>query len=62
MMTLHSKSKHNEHCAASLEFYGTPEEFSEFGAGLVNFPKDVNHVVHYPPLGTYDEKITYAYS
>jgi hypothetical protein len=51
----------NEHCAASLEFYGTPKEFFEFGAELVNFPKDINHEVHYPPLGTYDENITYAY-
>lgn len=51
----------NAYCAASLEFYGTAEEFAKFGNELINFPQNLNHQVSYPPHGLYDESESYAY-
>lgn len=51
----------NDKCSASLEFYGTPEEFADFGVELTEFPRNINHEVHYPPRGSYNPNITYAY-
>jgi hypothetical protein len=51
----------NENCAASLIFYGTPDEFAKFGAELIDFPKNINQEVHYPPQGAYSEDVLYVY-
>ena len=51
----------NTNCAASLEFYGTPEEFKEFADELVDFPKTIDQEVHYPPRSRYDSSVNYAY-
>jgi hypothetical protein len=51
----------NKYCAVLLDFYGTTEEFKDFGSELVNFPLNINQEVHCPPLGSYDENLNYAY-
>jgi hypothetical protein len=51
----------NDKCSASLEFYGTTEEFADFGEELIDFPKNINQQVHYPPRGSYDPNVAYAY-
>jgi len=54
-------SASNGNCAASLDFYGTAEEFADFGTELIDFPKNINQEVHYPPRESYDENQLYAY-